>query len=391
MSGISKILYVHFSFFPGPKANHAAIAKMVDAFSKNLDVTLLLRRYKKGFTVNAKNYFGLEKDMDIRHFFSLNFPYLNFPPVHMDFVAGISLSIEFNKLFRDFSCGEAVVYYRYSKESGKIMANFARRYEIPFFTEVHTGFGSQKAAEYLKEIKGIVVISNQIRNRLLDLGFESERILLAPSGVDIRRYESKSQGSKEQLRNKLSLPTSKNLVVYTGKPYKHKGRGVETLLESAKFLDDSTLVLIVGALPDDLKRIDYVIKENNLQSKIRIEGHKPSSEIPLYQMAADVLVMPYSADWNLRKWASPVKMFEYMASRNPIVATDFPNIREVLNSENSVLVPPDDPQAIAMGIRKCLENKEFANSIAAKAREQVGAYSWENRAKKIMDFMNSLL
>ena len=101
--------------------------------------------------------------------------------------------------------------------------------------------------------------------------------------------------------------------------------------------------------------------------------------------------MPYSSDWDLQKWASPIKMFEYMASGNPIVSTDFSNVREVLNGENSVLVQPDDPQALAIGIRKCLEDKEFSRSIAMRARLQVSKYSWENRTVKIIDFMNSLL
>ena len=384
MSHISKILYGFHFPFPGPRAHHVAIAKMVDAFSERLDITFLLRRYKKGFTDDIKNYFGLERDLRIKQLFSLDFL-----PVAFDFAYWFSLGIEFERFSKAFSHGEAAVYYRYSGKLSKLMANQACRHETPFFTEIHTGIKYQKEIEYLKKMRGIVVISDELRNQLLGLGLDSNKILLSPSGVDIRCYDRSSQKSKEQIRNDLSLPVSKNLVVYTGKPY--KGRGAETLIKSAGFLDDSTLILIVGALPDDMKRINRVIEENGLRSKVIIEGHKPSYEIPLYQLAADVLVMPYSTAWNLQKWASPVKMFEYMASGNPIVSTDFPNIREVLDVENSVLVPPDDSQALAMGIRRCLEDKEFSRSIGMRARAQVRKYSWESRSDKIVDFMNSLL
>lgn len=384
MPRISKIFYPYHSPFPGPRAHHVAIAKMIDAFSDRLDITLLLRRYKRGFTDDVKNYFGLERDLCVRQLSSLVFL-----PVTLDFVYGVSLGIEFEKIFKNFSYGEVAIYSRYSRRLSKFMAEQAHRYEIPFFIEIHKGIKSQKEIEYLKKMRGIVVISDKLRDHLLDLGFESKRILLAPSGVDIRYYNRRSPSSKEQIKSNLSIPSSKNLVVYTGKPY--KGRGAETLVKSAKFLDDSTQVLIVGALPKDLRRINRMIEENNLQSKVRIEGHKPSYEIPLYQLAADVLIMPYSSDWDLQKWASPIKMFEYMASGNPIVSTDFSNVREVLNGENSVLVQPDDPQALAIGIRKCLEDKEFSRSIAMRARLQVSKYSWENRTVKIIDFMNSLL
>ena len=357
---------------------------MVDAFSEKLDITFLLRRYKKGFADNIKNYFELERDLHIKQLFSLDFL-----PVALDFAYWLSLGIELERSSKAFSYGEVAVYYRYSGKLSKLMADQASRHEMPFFTEIHTGIKHQKEVEYLKKMRGIVVISDELRNHLVDLGVDSSKILLSPSGVDIRCYDRSSQDSKEQIRDNLSLPISKNLVVYTGKPY--KGRGAETLVRSGEFLDDSTLILIVGALPEDLRRISGMIEENNLQSKVRIEGHKPSYEIPLYQLAADVLVMPYSTGWDLQRWASPVKMFEYMASGNPIVSTDFPNIREVLSGENSVLVPPDDSQALAMGIRKCLEDKEFSRSIGMRARAQVREYSWESRSAKVMDFMNSLL
>ncbi len=384
MPSISKILYGFHFPFPGPRAHHVAIAKMVDAFSERLDVTFLLRRYKKEFTDNIRNYFGLERDLRIKQISSLDFL-----PVMFDFVYWFSLGVEFDRLSRTFSYGEAAVYYRYSGKLSKFMANQARRHKIPFFTEIHTGIESQKEIEYLKEMRGIVVISEGLRNHLQGLGLDSDKMLLAPSGVDIHYYEKSFENSKEQTRNNLSIPISKNLVVYTGKPY--NDRGVETLIDSAKFLDGSTLILIVGSLPEDMKRINRMVEENNLQGKIRIEGHKPSCEIPQYQLAADVLVMPYSTIWNLQEWASPIKMFEYMSSGNPIVSTDFPNIREILNEQNSVLVPPDDSQALAIGIRKCLENKEFSRSIGKRACAQVREYSWGNRSARTIDFMNSLL
>ena len=384
MPRISKILYGYHFPFPGPKAHHVAIAKMIDAFSERLDTTFLLRRYKKGFTDSIRNYFGLERDLHIRQLFSLDFL-----PVALDFVYWVSLGMEFDRISKNFSYGEVAVYYRYSGKLSKLMADHACRHETPFFTEIHKGIKSQEEVVHLRQMRGIVVISDELRNHLLDLGVESDKILLAPSGVDTRCYEKGSQNSKEKIRDNLSLPISKNLVVYTGKPY--KDRGAEILVESAEFLDDSTLVLIVGALPEDLKRINRTVEEKNLQSKVRIEGHKPSYEIPMYQLAADVLVMPYSENWGLQKWASPVKMFEYMASGNPIVSTDFPNIREVLNGENSVLVPPGDSRALARGIKKCLEDKEFSRSIGMRARTQVSEYSWENRSIRVMDFMNSLL
>ncbi|WP_462137913.1 glycosyltransferase [Candidatus Mycalebacterium sp.] len=384
-NSIEKLAYVHRARFPGPKAHHVAIAMMIDAFSNNsMDVSLLLRRYDKGLTDKIKDYFGLSKDLNIKTLFSLSFL-----PVSLDFVYKRSLGREISELCERY--GErAAVYYRYSAVSGRVMANYVCKSGIPFFCEVHVPLKSAaQEINFLKKMRGVIAITETLRRQLIDVGLEPEKVLTAPSGVNFGTYEEKRRVSKQHIRKELSLPLEKSLVVYTGKPY--EGRGVETLIESAKFLDDSALVLIVGGLPEDLKRLGAIVQNNNLQNRVKLEGHKPSYQIPSYQMGADVLIMPYSKDWNLQQSASPIKMIEYMASGNPIVSSDFPVIREVLSEENSVLVPPDDTRLLAEGIKKCLSDSRFVSSITENALNLARSNSWDNRAVKIKNFMDSLL
>ncbi len=381
---IKKLVYVHRSPFPGEKAHHGAIAKMIDAFSRKLDVTLVLRKYRRDFTHNIQDYFGLERDLNIKDLLSLGVL-----PFSMDFVYHRSLDGEFLRLSKDFPYGEVAVYYRYSKSTGERMAAHAYRHKVPFFCEVHTPLKSRSEVDSLREMKGIVVITEWLFQHLTDMGVSPGKILKAPSGVDIDFYDRKRDCSKEEIRRKLSIPADKYLVVYTGKPY--EGRGTETLIESAKFLDCPTQVLIIGCRPEDLKRLGVTVKKYGLWDKVKLEGHKPPNQIPLYQLSADVLVMPYSQEWDLQQSASPVKMFEYMASGNPIVSSDFPIIREILSRKNSVLLAPDNPHLLAEGITKCLKDSSLVNSITRKALKQVRQYSWDNRSVRVTDFMNSVL
>ncbi len=384
---VKKIIYVHRSAFPGPKAHHAAMLKMLDSFLKieGLSASLVLRKYQRDFTDNIKDYFGLTNDVKIKAP-----PYAGFLPFRLDFFWRRSLESEFRAISEHFPRGEAVIYFRYSGVTGKRMADYARKSGLPFFCEVHTQIKSRKEVAYLKEMKGIVVITDWLRGHLVDMGIESRKILTAPSGIDVGFYDKKRQCSKERIREKLSLPSDRKLVVYTGKPY--KGRGAEILIESSKFLGDSVLVLIVGALPEDLKRLRALVEQNGLQDKVKIEGHIPAYQVPSYQIGADVLVMPYSQDWDLKLVSSPVKMFEYMASGNPVVSSDFPNIREALSEENSVLVPPDNPRLLAGGIIKCLEDTDLASRISANALKCAKSqYGWDNRAAKVTGFINSQL
>jgi glycosyltransferase involved in cell wall biosynthesis len=77
-----------------------------------------------------------------------------------------------------------------------------------------------------------------------------------------------------------------------------------------------------------------------------------------------VLVMPYTSQTPTVRYMSPLKMFEYMAAGRPIVATDFPVVREVLrDGETAILVKPDSAQALREGIAGLLENDVEGRSI----------------------------
>jgi glycosyltransferase involved in cell wall biosynthesis len=76
-----------------------------------------------------------------------------------------------------------------------------------------------------------------------------------------------------------------------------------------------------------------------------------------------------------------------MAARRPIVASDLPSVREILNERNAVLVKPGEPEALAEGIERALKDEELANRIAGKAYEDVQEHSWERRAARILNFI----
>ena len=87
----------------------------------------------------------------------------------------------------------------------------------------------------------------------------------------------------------------------------------------------------------------------------------------------------------------PLKLFEYMASKRPIVASDLPSIKETLrNEKNAILVKPDNPQALAEGIKRVLIDKELADRISEQAFKDAQEYSWEKRSGRIFKFMREL-
>ena len=234
-------------------------------------------------------------------------------------------------------------------------------------------------APFIKRVKRVVVITKKLKEQF------GAKALVAPDGVDINKF--KIQSPKSKIREKLGLPQDKKIVLYAGHLYVWKG--VDTLLEAARnsqFTIPNLQFVFIGGTKEDIE--SFKVKAEGLKN-VLIVGYKPHSEIPFWLRAADVLVLPNSGKEEIsRHWTSPLKMFEYMASGAPIVASDLPSIREVLNSENAILVESDNPEALARGIVKALEDKSLSDRISERALSDVRQYTWLKRAEKILFQIN---
>jgi glycosyltransferase involved in cell wall biosynthesis len=104
--------------------------------------------------------------------------------------------------------------------------------------------------------------------------------------------------------------------------------------------------------------------------------------MPLWQKAADVLVLPNTAKEEISaRYTSPMKLFEYMASGTPVVASRLPSIVELTGEQRATLVEPDDPQALASGIKSVLAGGE---ARSAHALAWVRDHAWQERAVRIL-------
>jgi len=147
----------------------------------------------------------------------------------------------------------------------------------------------------------------------------------------------------------------------------------------------------VGGRPDDIATWKQRAETENI-SNITFTGFIPNQNLPLYQSAADILLMPYSRSImgssgtaDSASVASPMKMFEYMAAGRAIVTADLPVIREVLNEKNAVFCKPDDLDDWKLGIGKLLSDELRRVVLGKQARRDIEGYTWLARAEKIID------
>jgi glycosyltransferase involved in cell wall biosynthesis len=169
----------------------------------------------------------------------------------------------------------------------------------------------------------------------------------------------------------------------------YAGRGADLFLALAKEIPQAHFVWVGGRL-EDVETWKGRARTENI-SNVTFTGFIPNQDLPLYQSAADILLMPYSRSImgssgtaDSASVASPMKMFEYMAAGRAIVTADLTVIREVLNEKNAVFCEPDDLEDWKFGIGKLLNDEPRRVALGKQARQDVEGYTWSARAERIM-------
>lgn len=179
-------------------------------------------------------------------------------------------------------------------------------------------------------------------------------------------------------------------IVYAGKLAKRKG--VEVLIDALRLLPGRT-ARIAGGAPAQVDELRRRVAALGLENRVVVEGLVPHAEIAGLLRRARVAVCPLPAhDVIAEQFTSPLKVLEAMANGAPVVASDLPTVREIVeHGRTGLLVPPDDASALARGIDELLRDRSAATELAHAAFVEVSSYSWENRAARLLAFLEGVV
>ncbi len=352
-----KLLYIHNADFNIINANKIHVHNMCNALNKvGFDVRLLTFGSKNSINKNLgkANYKINTRDSKLSYYFR-------------------SLIL----LFR-FK-GEYDIIYTRDLITSFLFTFILRKKNVIY--ELHE-IPEKSRWEFLfkltqKKLKQLVTITNSLKDISIKLGVDNYKIIVLPDGANISDYNIKT--SKEKIRKELNLPIRKKIITYTGSFQDWKG--YKTIIETSRlFKENEIIFLLVGGTKEQIKNLN---KNNNYSNCTFVESVKPNI-IPKYLLLSDILLLPNSNKFEIsRRYTSPLKLFEYMASKRPIIASNLESIKEIVSDKEVLFFKSDNSEDLKNKIEILLKDKKLSNILIKNSFFKVKDYTWEKRAEKI--------
>lgn len=227
-------------------------------------------------------------------------------------------------------------------------------------------------------VKAVICVSDEEKSRLVQLGIPEEKITVIMALPEIREFSK--HGDLTPLTN--LNPT----IVYAGLlvPW----RGIDVLLKGFSYLlnemPEARLVLL-GDGPSR-RSLEAHAHQLSVSSKVIFLGNTHPAEAIEIVRAADVAVIPHQLD------SMPTKLSFYMHCGKPVVASDFPSVRRVLDEAKcGILFRPGNAKDLSSALKRILADESFRHELSSNAEAAARQrYNWENESQKLLEVYSNL-
>ena len=225
------------------------------------------------------------------------------------------------------------------------------------------------------------------RDMLAQTGLRDPReVAVLPDAYDAARYFPRDPIAA---RRALGLPQDVPLVVYAGLTFAY--RGVDMLLEAvaqARDIEPNLRVVLVGGRPQELIELQELARRIGLGGHAIFAGPQRAEQVAQYLAAGDILAVP---DTVTDITASPLKLFEYMATARAVICPDLPALREITGGDGALHFTRRDRNAMAAAIIELTQNAELRATLAARAAERVAPHTYASRAQRLLDVCTGIV
>ncbi len=376
-----KLIYVENIRLPTEKAHGYQVMKTCEALTRaGVEVNLYVADRKSDFSgVDPFAHYGLQPTFQIHRL-----PVIDVMQVAGPFVRAAyllerwSFLREVRKLLPSLD-PDALYTRDLSIAQTLVRAHLAK----PLFVELHDDprTNTSRWQEIKFQVSGWVVISQALKNLLITEGVHIEQIHFSPDGFD--EYEIGSMLSREVARRELGILSPDFLAVYAGHLFVWKG--IDGIASAFEKIPPGITVAVVGGNLEDVERVKSIA---GVTPRVRFTGHLHRAEAMRWLAAADAAILSTSGKFGIgRLYTSPLKLFEYLAAGLPVIASDVPSSREILDESVATFYRADDATDFLRALTSLVKRShDERRRMGEMAKEKVKNFTWTKRGEKIKNF-----
>jgi glycosyltransferase involved in cell wall biosynthesis len=230
----------------------------------------------------------------------------------------------------------------------------------------------------------VLPVTRVLAERVQQEGVPPERIAVIPNGINVERFMGGAP-SLEEAKRRLGL-AGRLVLGFVG--FMRDWHGLERVVDLlAEPGHEGWHLLLVGDGPARARLLRHA-ERLAVGDRVTVTGVVDRDHVAAYIAAFDIALQP-----DVVAYASPLKLFEYLALGRVIVAPASANIREILrDGESAILFSPDERGAFAAAVRKAAEDGALRARVAAGARETIAArgLTWAENARRVEALINGL-
>jgi glycosyltransferase involved in cell wall biosynthesis len=289
------------------------------------------------------------------------------------------------------------IYERYNLHlhAGRFVARWLK---IPFLMEINAPLAEERSVYGSLKLKRFahwsecsswhsadyaLPVTDVLADHVRKCGVPEPQIAVIPNGIDTMTYEAPLSGEKARTQLKLEGQVVLGFVGFV-----RDWHGMSHIIDYVASRQDKKVTILIVGDGLDRAKLEQQAKDLGIGDQLKITGFVPRTAVPDLVASFDIALQPA-----VTPWASPLKLFEYMAQGCAIVAPNTPNIEEVLtNDDNALLFPVGDQVQLVAAIERLCSDDLLRQRLGKRARELVFTqpYTWEGNAKTVQRLIKSL-
>ena len=269
--------------------------------------------------------------------------------------------------------GAKLVYDAHELETGRNTANLK-------LASLYKHIWAWPERLFIKKASAVITVSNGIADELVQIyGISKPTVILnVPNSFACL--------SSQKLRQALSIPKNKKIILYQGGV--RQGRGIEQFIEAVHQLPN-----VFGVILGDGPMLDeYQSKvKSGDWSQVYFPGRVNLAMLLSYTTSADIGVVLTQNTCRNHYFSLPNKLFEYIHAGIPVVGSDLPEIAKVIREyQIGEITDPEDPQAIAAAIKRLLDDPAWYQRAKTNTKQAAAVFNWEQEGKKLLSLYSEI-